>query len=281
MYTIDEIEAQLKMDPDLKLFFVEGDRDLSFWRKLAPITKRHNSQVFKIGIITDIDTEKDGEKGRLIKLANYFLENEISKRLKVFIDSDNDKLLNINHPDLVISTDYRDLESYCFSRECINEVISNGLAKQNFDIEKLLSDIKGICIPIGLLRAISEKNIYQLPFYKTFENKGRRKFLIKGEFKLNIDKLVTTLVQNSRLEYSIKDEIISKLENELNKYAMEDEKNIIQGKDWFYYFSHILELEYDSIEAMMFLSLDYHELKSKPQIIKAVNYLTTENLIAI
>jgi len=280
MYTVSSIKAQLKLDKDLKLFFVEGLRDLAFWRKLVPQTKRKDVQVIKIGLVQDIDINLGGEKGRLIELSNLLSDKEFKTRVKFFADSDNDKILAKTHKPTVLLTDYRDLESYCFSEKCIQELIETGLAKEGINIKKLMNQIESICRPIGMLRAISEKSSYQLRFTKTFIKNGRRKFIKKNEFELDLDKLVTTLLQNTKLGMNLKDTLIIELTTDLNFYEQSDARQIIQGKDWLFYLSELLNLDSDSIEKMLFLSLDYSNLLSHEKLKESADYLTSEQLAA-
>lgn len=280
MYTVSEIKAQLKLDGELKLFFVEGLRDLAFWRKLVPQTKRNNVQVIKISLVQGIDIDLGGEKGRLIKLSNMLNDLELQDRVKFFADSDNDKIIAKTHKPTVLLTDYRDLESYCFSKECIQELIETGLAIEGRNIKTLMGQIESFCKPLGILRAISEKSNYHLSFSKTFAKNGRRKFIKKNEFCLDLDKLVTTLLQNTNLGLNLKDDLIKELTSSLTLHSKSDVRHFIQGKDWLFYLSELLSLDSDSIEKMLFLALDYSSLFEHEKITESVNYLTSEQLAA-
>ena len=197
MLTIKEIQTNLKFDPSLRYMFVEGLRDISFWRSVVPISKRINTQVIRVGAITDLIVEYGGEKGKLLKLCQSFEDEGISDRARFFIDSDNDHLLNLQHPSSVLITDYRDLESYCFSHTCIANILDKGLAKNSDNVPQIITTISDICRKIGLLRFISERDELSLPFSKTFDKNGRRKFSKAN--KCNEDKLISTLLQNSNL----------------------------------------------------------------------------------
>lgn len=276
MFTVSEIKAQLIMDPELKYFFVEGNRDLAFWRKLVPMVNRKNSQVIKIGLVTDVIAEFGGEKGRLIELSNNLENVHGSHRVTFFVDSDNDKLINKTYLNTVFLTDHRDLESYCFSIECLREITDNGLAKANINLAELMETIKNICISIGLLRAISEEHGYGLGFQKIFEKKGRNKFLINKSYNLNIDKLIKTLVQNAKLPFNMGTTIMADLNARLVTHTDTDVKEIMQGKDWLFFLSSILNLDPDSAEPLAFLALDYSQISTKPQLTRAVDFLTLD-----
>ncbi|MHA2708704.1 DUF4435 domain-containing protein [Vibrio owensii] len=272
MLTIKEIQTNLKLDKSLKYMFVEGLRDLSFWRAIVPVCNRVNTQVIRIGSVTDLKVEHGGEKGKLLKLSELLEECGVSDRARFFVDSDNDRLLSVQYPNSVLLTDYRDLESYCFSQTCITSVLDRGMAKgDTSNVPQIIRCLSDICRKIGLLRFISERDQLSLPFSKTFEKNGRRKFSKAN--KCNEDKLVTTLLQNSHLGLSYKNSVLETLSQVENSHAGTDCKYIVQGKDWTFFLAEMISVPSDHIESLIFLALDYSSLKEEPQINQAVQFL--------
>lgn len=272
MLTIKEIQTNLKLDPSLKYMFVEGLRDLSFWRAVVPICNRINTQVIRVGSVTDLKVDCGGEKGKLLKLCELLEEYGVSDRARFFVDSDNDRLLNTHHSNSVLLTDYRDLESYCFSQACITSLLDRGMAKvDTSDVPQIISSLSNICRKIGLLRFISERDQLSLPFSKTFEKNGRKKF--NKANACNEDKLVTTLLQNSGLGLSQKDSVLDRLSQVEASHATIDCKYIVQGKDWTFFLADLISVPSDIIESLIFLALDYNSVKQEPQINEAVQFL--------
>jgi hypothetical protein len=62
--TIGELFADLKNDPKMRILFVEGNRDLAFWREIVPLSKRKDTVIYSIGVI-EVKVETGGERGRL------------------------------------------------------------------------------------------------------------------------------------------------------------------------------------------------------------------------
>ncbi|EPE6124709.1 DUF4435 domain-containing protein [Vibrio parahaemolyticus] len=272
MLTIKEIQTNLKLDPSLKYMFVEGLRDLSFWRAVVPICNRINTQVIRVGSVTDLKVDCGGEKGKLLKLCELLEESGVSDRARFFVDSDNDRLLNTHHSNSVLLTDYRDLESYCFSQVCITSLLDRGMAKvDTSNVPQIISSLSNLCRKIGLLRFISEREQLSLPFSKTFEKNGRKKF--NKANSCNEDKLVTTLLQNSSLGLSQKDSVLDMLYKAEASHATIDCKYIVQGKDWTFFLADLISVPSDIIESLIFLALDYNSVKQEPQINEAVQFL--------
>jgi hypothetical protein len=272
MHTFNEIKAQLKMDTDVHYLFVEGDRDLAFWRALVPITNRTNTQVIKASTVKDITSSTNGEKARLLALSEAFVEEGLSERVKFFVDADNDHLLNTTYDKCVVLSDYRDLESYCFTEECLNKFISIGLAKTQINIVELLQDIINICSPLGFLRYISESSNRNLPFQKTFDGNGRKKYMCVRTKSLKNDNLIRTLLQNARISLNdlpiVKSELLLIIDE-----SNIDIRKVIHGKDWLFYLSMYLSLCPDSIESQLFLSLDYSSLETETSLCEIISYL--------
>lgn len=272
--TIKELIALLISDDDLYILFVEGKRDLAFWSEILPFSDRKNGVIYPISIIK-IDGVQGGEKGRCIKVADLMINEGLQQRVKVFIDDDYDTLIGTNHPDNVITTDYKDIEAYSFEEKCLKKILKIGLAKESIEVDKIIDDLKNLCIPIGLIRVLSKKEKLNFPFQSTFKKNRRRKFITGSNCKIRIkiDKLVSTIIQNSEKNLSILDDIMIKLEKINDKLKDTDCRYIMHGKDWTYYFSVLLEIDNRSIEPMIFLAMDYDQIRGCEKISQVTNWL--------
>lgn len=275
---VKELIARLKMDPALIILFVEGARDLAFWRKYAPIGNRINSVVYSASLIFLPDACEGGEKGKLLKLVEILDNSDIfniSNRVKVFVDADNDRLLGTLHLSNVVLTDYRDLESYAFNDDTLIDIVHTGLAKTHLIIQDLINEIKEFCLPISGLRLVSERDAYKLAFQRTFENGKRKKYIVKNANKNVIDSeaLIATLMQNGKVSLSKKVEIKDKLVNIIPTIASVDLRQILHGKDWTFFLAHLCNVNLDVIEPLVFLGINYDELDLSQNIASVKQYL--------
>jgi hypothetical protein len=258
------------------MVFVEGLRDLAFWRKLSPVSERINSVIYSIDSI-EIECAAGGNKGRLIALATKLNTAGFGERVKFFVDADYDHFIKKQHPSNVIITDYRDIEGYAFNEETIGEIVLTGLAKQK-DINFIFCSLINLCFPIGVLRLLSESESLELPFNKTFKNKGRSKIIKKNGTDQIIDTkaLISKLLQNAQISLSKLEGLQDDFEKLLAKEKSTDYRLIIHGKDWGFYLSFLCDVEKIPMEPLIFLSLDYQRLRKEKNISIVIKFLTTE-----
>lgn len=274
--TVKELIGRLRLDSSLVVLFVEGLRDLSFWRKYAPISERKNSVVYCACLIKISDSQKGGDKGKLLKLLEILEEfNVFTNRVKVFVDADNDRLLSIVHPCNVVLTDFRDLESYAYDEHTLSEVVHTGLAKNQVNISDLKKEIEEICFPLASLRLLSERDNYLLPFAHTFENNNRKKYIKKQKKRmfLNIEYLIRTLLQNAGISISKTREIHEKLNETIQQSRHTDIRQMLHGKDWTFFFAYCCNVSLDVIEPLVFLGMNYEALDSNQNIASVKKYL--------
>ena len=271
--TIGELLAEMNLDRKRKILFVEGTRDLSFWRKIVPPAQRKNSVVYTISSI-QVNFTEGGERGRLVCLSKDKSLENLGSRIKFFIDADYDRILSRVIPDNIILTDGRDLESYVTNYECLEEVVINGLAKTDIDFKKILDDVFYICRPIGILRVFSEKSGLKLPFQLTFD-KGYKRFIKtkKEHYSLDIEKLIVVLLQNSGISMSNFEDVKNCICSETKLLADVDNFQIIHGKDFMGILAYFLSIESHLIESMMFLSINCNRLLEFSNINLTSNYL--------
>jgi len=279
LFTFNELICQLRLDPKLRILFVEGGRDLAFWRKLVPISQRYNSTVYNIQIV-EMDCNEGGNKGRLIELAKNITELGFIDRVKVFVDADNDHVLPKQYPDNVILTDYRDLESYGFSIECIEEIVTTGLAKEKLSTAKIIDNLIKIAYPIGVLRILSDDGTLKLGFSKTFKENGRKKYIDHSKHELKIDDLLRSLLQNSSISLGMLANYQEQLSLKCINLDNLDKKLIIHGKDWLFFLGIELNINPTEVEPLVFMGINYECLCLMPSINIVRTYLLEQPLAA-
>ena len=274
LITAKEISSWLKQDPMLKILFVEGKRDLALWRKIAPITERKNSKVFAATAISQ-DSDKDGNRGKLIALANELKELGFSERVLIFIDADNDHVLEVAHAENIRLTDFRDIESYAFNEKSLNTAINIGLAKDDINIKSILRKLENLCYPIGVMRAVSARHDLKLAFQKTFVKNGRKRFICHKETETLLKgDLLRTLLQNSNIPLSKLAEIEQITTESQNKYNDIEKRKILHGKDWTHVLSYLMNVEVEVVEPLIFVSIEFSK-DEHPNLNSVRSYLTT------
>jgi len=272
--TISELFVDLKNDPKMRILFVEGNRDLAFWREIVPLRERKDTVIYSIGVI-DVEVKTGGERGRLIRLAEIVNDSEFRLRIRFFADADCDRLLARERLETVILTDGRDLESYTLSNSCFEKLWLTGVAGAVGEDKKLLSSVINLAKPIGILRVVSEKYQMNLPFQRLFE-KGWKRFLTGNRFDRTLDfkKLMRTLLQlkhNSLKDY---DDLNRIFETENDSFNQFDSIQIIHGKDLIGILEVLLSIDRQLVETMLYLSLNYDEVRFYPNIMQVVTWIT-------
>ena len=273
--TISELFAELKNDPKMRILFVEGNRDLAFWREIVPLHERKNTVIYSIGVI-EVEIETGGERGRLFRLAEMVNQSEFRLRIRFFADADCDRLLARKVLENVTLTDNRDLESYTLSESCFERLWLTGVAGAIGGEKKLLSSVINFAKPIGILRVVSEKYQMDLPFQRLFE-KGWKRFLTGSRFNrtLDIKKLMRTLLQlkhNSLKEYETLNGIF---DAERVYFSQFDSNQLVHGKDLIGLLEVLIGVERKSVESLLYLSLNYDKVRSYPNIKQMLKWITT------
>jgi hypothetical protein len=67
----------------------------------------------------------------LIAFAKLLQESPHKYRVNFFADADYDRILGMSTPENVTLTDWRDLEAYGLSRECLSKLVVLGLASSD------------------------------------------------------------------------------------------------------------------------------------------------------
>lgn len=258
--TINELLTEFKMDPSRKTLFVEGRRDLSFWRRIVPASRRNNTIINTISTVCVPEAE-GGERGRLKCLATATEQIVPVDRMRFFADADFDRLLSRVLPINMLITDGKDLESYLFNEKCFDKLLLEGLARDTPDVQTLLSLISDTGRKLGILRLVSEKYNLKLPFQKTFENPkpGLERYVKyrAGSIVFDFDKALTALIQNSS-------DIGLKQLNQIKLYHQTEtqvclaipDHQLVHGKDLLILMAIILGIERDSAAPLLFLCFD-------------------------
>lgn len=204
-WKLQEFLYEMKNDPERRVLFVEGDRDVAFWRGLAANRNRH-SMIYPVHAL-EITGQVDGERGRLLRAAESLLESDVSDRVLFFSDADADRILTRTINSNVRLTDGRDLESYAISANCLRHLCDTCFPQTAEHPDGLLEQINRIGRPLGILRVVSARSDLRLPFQRTLGDRLSRFLNVSnGNLILDFDHLLLTLLQNAGIARRI-DEI--------------------------------------------------------------------------
>jgi Protein of unknown function (DUF4435) len=263
-WTLAEFLFELDLDLKRKVVFVEGARDLAFWRELVPSLDRRDTVIYPISAI-ECEHADGGERGRLFYNAGAMLASNSSRRVLFFADADCDRILGNKEPSNVILTDGRDLESYGLTRACFKRLCVRGIGMDQAAAEPVFDHVVEVTRPIGMLRVASRRANLELPFQRTFDKRGLGRFLL-GHAGVDVDKLITTLLQNAGISLARKGEVVELLRRENETLAEIAHDQIVHGKDFMRALASFLELDEEQIERLVFLSMDFPEVASRPNI---------------
>jgi hypothetical protein len=266
-WTLAEFLFELDLDLTRRVLFVEGVRDLAFWRELVPFLERGDTVIYPISAI-ECEYADGGERGRLFYIAHAVLTSKSSGRILFFADADYDRVLGRKEPSNVVLTDGRDLESYGLTQACFKRLCVRGIGMDEAAAEPVFGHVVEVTRPIGELRVASTRANLELPFQRTFERRGLRRFLLgdKLDIRVNVDKLISTLLQNAGISLARKEEVVELLQRENETLAEIGNDQIVHGKDFTRALASFLELDEEQIERLLFLSMDFPEVASRPNI---------------
>lgn len=270
-WTLEEFLLELDLDPQRRVLFVEGDRDLAFWREIIPTLLRENAVVYPISVL-QIPDVPGGERGRAIACAGITAAH---RQVRYFVDADYDRILGVHHMDSVILTDARDLEGYALTQVTLGTICRRWFAREDDGAEALLF-VSTLGRPLAALRVLSARQALNLPFRRTFENRRLDRYLAEGEaIVLNINRVLRALLQNS-LGLDVLDELVVSYANEQVTLAAQADDQIIHGKDAIWILAWYFEIERNEMERLLYCCVDYLQVRNQPNIRIASQWLMNQ-----
>lgn len=274
-WTLSEFLFELELDSSRKVLFVEGPRDLAFWRGLVPSPDRRDTVVYPISVIK-CEFADGGERGRMLCVARAILSDKSSGRVLFFADADYDRILGYKAPSNFVLTDGRDLESYGLTQGCLRRLCVQGLGMDEAAAEPVLGRVVEVTRPIGILRVAAQRAGLKFPFQRTFEKRGLGRFLCgnKADAHIDVDKLISTLLQNAKISLAKAGEIVELLRQEKETMANIGHDQVVHGKDFMRALASFLDLDEEQIERLLFLSMDISEIALHPNIAQVRGWMT-------
>ncbi len=266
-WTLAEFFFELERDLTRKVLFVEGKRDLAFWRELVPSLERGDTVIYPFSTI-ECEEPDGGERGRLLCIARAVLTSKLSCRVLFFADADYDRILERRQPSNVVLTDGRDLESYGLTQACVKRLCVRGVGMDEAAAEPVFDHVVKVTRPIGMLRVASTRARIELPFQRTFERRSVRKFLRGDQLdaRVDVNKLISTLLQNAGLSLARTGEVVGLLQQRNETLIDIGHDQIVHGKDFTRALACCLGVDEEQSERLLFLSMDFREIASRLNI---------------
>ena len=129
---IEELAELYKLHPDLRDIYVEGSRDVNFFRWFLGQTNGQGIVVYEISTVEipvhliDQYNLANNNRGRVIALAFLVASRlgEESLQITCIADRDFDLVLNRQHNcGLLLFTDYTCIEMYSFNETCMGKFL--------------------------------------------------------------------------------------------------------------------------------------------------------------
>ena len=274
-WTPQELILELDQDPARRILFVEGIRDLAFWRDL-PLERGPGAVIYPISFL-ECEPGEGGERGRLIRAARFFQDRGWVTRIHFFADANGDRFLERPLPPAVTLTDGRDLESYALSPECLQHFYKIAFPERDGTGAALLQLLSKIARPIGVLRIASERASLRLPFSKTLADDRLKRFLTASDDAVGLDMnhLITALIQNAGQSLAIKDYVIRNYEDERTRLSTTSDHLIIHGRDTRRVLAWQFGVSINEIERLIYMSLalDRNRIREFPNVKDVENWL--------
>lgn len=277
-WTFDELIFELGEDPERRIMFVEGIRDLALWWNLLPPMERQNTVVYPAAYLK-IDDAEGGYRGRLVRFAEYLRGTDVADRVAFFIDADWDRVLGRECLPSVFMTDGRDIESYAITQQVFRYLMIVGFGKSEQDADGILGCIGDGVRDIAAFRIFSDREGVRLPFSKTLPGRMSRYIdKVSGRTVLKSEKFCSALLQNAGISLSRRDEILGKISGEIRNIGELPDMQVLHGKDLVEILSIKLESHIDEMGRMIFLSIcsSVEHLRSFPEISRAETWARDE-----
>ncbi len=271
-----ELLYELSQDAERRVLFVEGMRDLAFWRELVPSSTRPNGVIYPISFLECPNVE-GGNRGRLLATASAFAATAGAGRVRFFADADADRVLQNEVPPNVFLTDGRDLESYGLSESCIDRICTIGFPSSDHRGKALLSAVTAVVRPVGILRIGTRKTGLNLPFRQSMELKGFGRFISDGENQptLDIEYLIRVLIQNAGLSMTLCKKVSDMQREAEAAYVTTPDEQLVHGKDLLMFLAWWFKVDASQIERLFFLSLanEGSKIVDRPSILATRQWL--------
>lgn len=272
---LDAILTAHEMDPVRRELYVEGPSDQIFVKWIAGNSINPNAQVLTIDFVDMPNNAQGGARTRLIAFAKSV--EGYQAQIKCFADADTDRLHKVSTPTNVWLTDLRDMEGYLFREDCIDKLLKLGLGEEVISAHQLLHTIFRFGRTLGLLRLVSDEEKLNLPFQGTDMRRSLSCSRERLDLDLNLDRYITTLLQNAGLNQRLSKQIKAKIEEKRVLLHEVPDHELVHGKDTLCLLKKTLHahgVHQDDAVRILRTCFERNLVEEYPSLKNAIEYIT-------
>jgi hypothetical protein len=269
---LQAIKAAHKMDPRRVELYVEGRRDRLFFLWLLGPTRPKGAIVLEIGSVAVDADGQNSQREKLMRFARQASTEELN--IRCFADADFDRLRNIPCPSNVWLTDFRDLEGYFLQEHCIRKILLLAVVSVELTPATILSQVRAIARPLGVLRLLSIQEDLKLPFQARPPDRNMTK--TDRGVEIDFEAYLQTLLQDANISLKKLEEIKAKHSALLKEMEKIPDSELMHGKDCIAVIEKFLEskdFKRDAIEPCCWTSLEPPLLADFSNLNAALAYL--------
>jgi Protein of unknown function (DUF4435) len=206
------------------VLLVEGDKD---------------RRVLRTSLGQFVDLVPGDGKPVILEAVERLKDEVLMSWLVVVLDADFDRLLGVDHPEVVLLTDAHDIDCEYFRTPALGKVISEFCSdqkcKRHFgkahtdDLESVVQAIRQSVVRtgriIGLLRLLSQREQWRIAFKKL----DHTKIVSKDAFDIDVDALIRTVMAAGAAEGTTAERVRQRLAEEMGETY--DQWQLCQGHD--------------------------------------------------
>lgn len=214
-----------------------------------------------------------GERERLIEFAKQV--NSSPAQILIFADADFDRILKRQLPNNVILTDFRDLEGYVLTKDCIDKAAKVGVSSERISAEHLLGQVIALGRELAIIRLCSSLHNLRFSFQKT--RLGNFIFVNSDGLQVRRDGYLKALLQNSGLSLKELPTVEQQIRATGALYPGTADLELIHGKDAFRLIDEAfraLGLAKDVGGRLMWCSFERDFAKNHQNLMKVIQFLT-------
>ncbi|MEU4571462.1 hypothetical protein [Nonomuraea sp. NPDC023979] len=271
------VVAAHRMDRERRELYVEGVRDKSFLEWLVEPNRNDSAIIRTIDFVDIPDVIEGGNRERIVRFLEIIDGDDV--QIRGLIDADHEHLRSAeekrSYPSKIYLTDWRSLESYVLTIECLDRALRLGCSLEAPTAASLFSSIAKVVRDVSGIRFLSESEELRLPLneYRWLKHVA---FSSKGGVTADLDAILRSLMQAAKVSLSRRAELMEKLDGVLEMLAALDDLYVLHGKDFMKILTAQLRcmgVSIDDAGRLMWTSFRRSHAREFPNLSKVMAYL--------
>ncbi|GAA3213897.1 hypothetical protein [Actinocorallia longicatena] len=273
-----------KFDPLRRELYVEGKKDRVFLEWATGTRKSDQALIIQIEFVDIPDCPTGGNRSRLLKFLSQ-VQGEAAD-IRGLVDADSDRLKDVipTYPDNVWVTDWRSIESYVMTEECLDAALRLGGSIDSIDAKSALRNVMVVARWLAAVRFASESNDFRL---SVSEAKWAKYIKCQPGGTLTVDQesIIVSLCQKAgiSLAKASLDSVVGAIKEAEERLAKLDDLHVVHGKDFMKILTILLDrftVNVDDAGRLLWPAFQRERLSEYPALAEVVEYLTVSTLSA-